>query len=436
MNAAERTRAVWSWIAARTPRQILCAGWIVFTLGAYPGYLTTDGTLQLYTVRSGDYSDYSPVMTAIWGALEYVTSGPFPMLVLQSGLFLFGLQAVLARVVTPRAAALTAAGVLMLPPVYSVMAVIWPDALMAGALLSGFACALDPRRTRRVAGAVLVMIAIACRPELRLAVIPLAFAVVPAQVWWRRTAIAVGLALGLSIVSGLANWALVVVDTHTSQELGYVDLVGTMRRTKLKKIEVLDAAFAGLPFVDHSTFKTQLLAGHDATNWWSITHGDKRMFEPIGTDDQADALAADRRAAIVHHTKAYVVHRWAMIRTLLELSGPGPQIVDDFGDFDLLAPLHHRASSSDWQRGWRAIVRATAPMFRPWIWLVLALVALVLSRRRPLLFAVAVSGVVYELVMFFLAPSGDVRYSHWMVTTAAIALAALAVARKWASRDA
>ena len=433
MNAAERTRAVWRWIAARTPRQFLCAGWIVFTLGAYPGYLTGDGVVQLYTVRSGDYSDYSPVMTALWGALEYVVSGPFPMLALQSGLFLFGLQAVLARVLTPRAAALTAAAVLMLPPVYSVMAVIWPDALMAGALLAGFAGALDRRRSWKIAGGALIAIAIACRPEIKLALIPLAFSVVPPQVWWRRSAIAVGLVLGLSVVAGLANWTLAVVDTYTSQDLGYVDLVGTMRRTKLKKIEVLDAAFAGLPIADHSTFKAKLLSGSDATNWWPLAHGEKRMFDPVVTDEQASALAADRRAAITHHFKAYLVHRWAMARALLELNGPGAQIVDDFGDFDLLAPLHHRASSSDWQRGWRAIVRATAPVFRPWLWLVLAIVGLVLGRRRPLVLALATSGLLYEVVMSFLAPVGDFRYSHWLVTTAAISIAAIALARKWAA---
>ncbi|MEO8844394.1 MAG: hypothetical protein ABI591_32655 [Kofleriaceae bacterium] len=430
---SEQTRAGLRWIAARTPRQILCAGWIVFAFGAYPGYLTREGVLQLYTVRSGDYSDYSPVMTAIWGALEYVVSGPFPMLALQSGLFLFGLQAVLARVVTPRAAALTATGVLMFPPVYSVMAVIWPDALMAGALLAGCAAALDHRRGWKIAGAVLIAIAVACRPEVKLALIPLAIVVVPPQVWWRRAAIAVGLALGLSVLAGFANWALVVVDTYTPQQLGYVDVTGTMRRTKLKKIEVLDAAFAGLPIVDHATFKAQLLAGSDAHSWWSLTHGDKRMFELIATDEQAAALAADRHAAITHHTKAYLVHRWAMTRALLEITGSGAQIVDDFGDFDLLAPLHHRASSSDWQRGWRIFVRWTAPVFRPWIWLVLAIAAIVLARRRPLLRALAISGVLYELVMWFLAPATEYRYSHWLITTACIALAALVVARKWAA---
>jgi hypothetical protein len=433
MNAGEQTRAGLRWIAARTPRQILCTGWIVFALGAYPGYLTNDGVIQLYTVRSGDYTAYSPVMTAIWGALEYIVSGPAPMLALQSGLFLFGLQAVLARILTPRAAALTSAGVLMFPPVFAVMAVVSPDALMAGALLAGVAAAFAPSRRWQIASAVLIAIAIACRPEVKLAVIPLALAVVPAQVWWRRTAIAVGLALGLSVVAGLANWALVVVETYDAHNLAYVDLTGTMRRTKLKKIEVLDAAFAGVPIVDHATFKERLLAGNDALNWRPLIRGDKRLFEPIGSDEQAAALSADHRAAILHHKKAYLVHRWAMARGLLAISGGGPQIVDDFGNFDLLAPLHHRASSSDWQRGWRAFVRWTSPIFRPWIWLVLAIVGIVLARRRPLLRLIAISGVVYELALCFLAPATDYGYSHWMVTAACIALAALAVARKWAA---
>jgi hypothetical protein len=323
----------------------------------------------------------------------------------------------------------------MFPPVYAVMAVIWPDSLMAGALLAGFAAALDARRNWRIAGAVLIAIAIACRPELKLAVIPLALVVVPAQVWWRRTAIALGLVIGLSIVAGVASWALVVEDTYGQQQLQLQDLTGTMRRTKLKKIEVLDAAFAGVPIADHSQFKAQLLSSSDALSWWPLSHGDKRMFEIIASDDQADALAHDWRAVITHHTKAYLTHRWAMTRAMLAIKGANPQIVDDFGDQDLMAPLHHRATSSDWQRGWKIIVRWTAPIFRPWIWMLLVVVAIVLVRRRPILRAVAISGLVYELVMFIAAPLADYRYSHWLVASTCIALAAFAVSRKWAATD-
>ena len=133
------------WIASRRPRTYLFAGWLLFALGCYPGYLASDGILQLYTVRSGEFSDYAPVMTALWSLLEYVLAGPFPMLVVQSGLFLFGSFAILRTFLTPRAAAITAGCVLLFPPVFATFAVIWPEPLMAGALIAATGAVLQPR---------------------------------------------------------------------------------------------------------------------------------------------------------------------------------------------------------------------------------------------------------------------------------------------------
>src|SRR3569833_4139748 len=172
MTAGDRTRALGRWLAARMPRQILCIGWVIFCLGCYPGYLSTDSVLQLYSVRSGEYTDYSPVMSAVWGALEYVSAGPFPMLALQSGLLLFGLSALLRRVVVPRAAALTAVAIVVFPPVFTVMAVIWPDPFMAAMLIAGFAAVLESQRGWRIAGAVMIALAVATRREVVLAKIP------------------------------------------------------------------------------------------------------------------------------------------------------------------------------------------------------------------------------------------------------------------------
>src|SRR3569832_1770177 len=118
-------------------------------------------------------------MSAVWGALEYVSAGPFPMLALQSGLLLFGLYALLRRVVVPRAAALTAVAIVMFPPVFTVMAVIWPDPFMAAMLIAGFAAVLESQRGWRIAGAVMIAIAVATRPEVVLALIPLALVAVP-----------------------------------------------------------------------------------------------------------------------------------------------------------------------------------------------------------------------------------------------------------------
>ncbi len=417
-----------------SPRTILFVGWIAFVLGCYPGYLSGDSVLQLYTVRSGDFTDYSPVMTALWSALEYVTAGPFPMLALQSGLFLFGLDAILRKLLVPRAAAVTASCVLLFPPVFAVMAVIWPESLMAGALLAGFGAALDDRRGWKIVGAVSIAIAIACRPEVALAVIPLAFTIVPASRWWRRTAIALGVTIGLAFVACVADRALTVVDTYAwQQHLMVMDTVGVVRRAKVDSPAALEAAFAGLPLADRATLRARVKSANDAFGWSPLSNGEKRIFDLVTTDEQASALAADWRHSIAQHPKAYALHRWAMTRALLRGKA---RVYDSFGGFELLKPLHHRASPSDYEVGMQHVVRLVAktPLFMPWLYLALAIAALVLAWRRPIVRAIAASGLVYELSMFVLAPTGDYRYSHWLVSATCIAIVALAVARRPAWR--
>jgi hypothetical protein len=437
MSAGDRTRALGRWLASRSPRQILYVAWIVFGLGCYPGYLSTDSVLQLYSVRSGEYTDYSPVMSAVWGALEYVSAGPFPMLALQSGLLLFGLYALLARVLVPRVAALAAAGIVLFPPVFAVMAVIWPDPFMAAMLIAGFAAVLEQRRGWRIAGVVMLLIATATRPEVVLALIPLSLVVVGRTITaalWKRTAIALGLVVAITLGARIADHLLTERQTYFwQQQLEVMDTVGTIRRAKLKKVEVLEAAFAGMPFADIKNLKAGLLASGDALNWWSLSNGPKRLFDPVTIEPESRALSADWRAVISKHLRAYTRHRRALATALLGLGSNFSPVYDSFGDPDLMAPLHHRASTSDWQRGWQAIVRAVdkTPLCRPWLYLVLAIVAIVLARRRPIVRALAISGLVYELAMFVLAPLSDYRYSHLLVTLTCTALAAVGLARKW-----
>jgi hypothetical protein len=437
MSVGDRTRALGRWLVARTPRQILCTAWIVFGLGCYPGYLSTDSVLQLYTVRSGAYTDYSPVMSAVWGALEYVSAGPFPMLALQSGLLLFGLYALLRRVLVPRAAAITAGAILLFPPVFAVMAVIWPDPFMAAMLIAGFAAVLEQRRGWRIAGTVMLVIALATRPEIVLALIPLALVVVgraTTAAWWKRTAIALGLVVALALTARVADHLLVERDTYFwQQQLEVMDTVGTIRRAKLKKVEVLEAAFAGMPFADIQQLKPRLIASSDALNWWPLSNGDKRLFDLITIDTESRALSADWRAAITKHLRGYLRHRKSVAKALLGLGGSFSAVYDSFGDPDLMSPLHHRASTSDWERSWQMIVRAVdkTPLCRPWLYLIAAIAAIVLARRKPLLRALAISGIAYELTLFVLAPLSDYRYSHLLVTMTCTALAALAVLRTW-----
>jgi hypothetical protein len=437
LNAGERARKLARWVAARRPRTFLFAGWILFALGSYPGYLTNDGILQLYTVRSGDYSDHAPVMTALWGLLEYVVAGPFPMLALQSGLFLFGLFGILRTLLSPRAAAITAAGVLLFPPVFATMAVIWPDPLLAGSLLGALGAWLQEGRRWKIAAAVLLVIACACRPEAALAIIPLALLALPDRAWWLRAGLALALAIGVAGTARLASWALTATDTYTWEHTVQVmDVVGTLRRAKVKDEAKLRSALAGLPLADPATLRDRVAAGNDALNWRPLVHGDKRIIDPIDSDAEARAANAAWRRAIASHPGAYTSHRLTMTRNLLGIRGNWQPVHDDFGNVDLLAPLHHRATASDWQLSAQSFVRAVGntPLFRPWLYLLLAIAAIVLARRRPLLRNLAISGLVYELTMFVLAPTPDYRYSHWLVAATCAVLAGLAVHRRAAWR--
>jgi hypothetical protein len=79
-----------------------------------------------------------------------------------------------------------------------------------------------------------------------------------------------------------------------------------------------------------------------------------------------------------------------------------------------------------------AITKSTETIFyRPWVWLLANLLLLaalpVLAPRRVALVALGGSGLAYELALFFLAPSADYRYSHWLVMSTWVLLAAVAV---------
>jgi hypothetical protein len=71
----------------------------------------------------------------------------------------------------------------------------------------------------------------------------------------------------------------------------------------------------------------------------------------------------------------------------------------------------------------------TLPIFVPWIYLVISLVLLPLTRRHRDVFAVLCSGIIMESSLLPLAQSPDYRYSHWMVICACIAVVVLTARR-------
>ena len=165
----------------------------------------------------------------------------------------------------------------------------------------------------------------------------------------------------------------------------------------------LTAPLAGLPIVDRAQI------GITAYSAYGVTNGPKRFADPITTDDESDALSAAWKSAIAKHPGAYAMHRLGLFERELALGGTWKPVFDEFGDPDHLVVLHHRATPSDLEVGWRAIVRATAatPLFRPWLYVVLAIGLLVVARRRRELRLLIASGLVCELTLIVSASSVD-----------------------------
>jgi hypothetical protein len=421
---ARSVAALWRWFASRRPRAYLITAWVVFLLNCYPGYLSFDSSMQLFAVRTGVFTDYVPVMTGIWSLLEWIAAGPFPMVVLQSGLFLFGMYGILRHVVTARAAAVTAGALLLFPPVFSPVAVIWPESLMAGALLAGTAAVLESSWRWKATGALLFALACACKPEIALALAPLVFLGIPALPRGQRVALALGTVVAVALAARVAELALTDDDHHRwHQDLVLVDLAGTLRRSHTSDRRAL----AGLTIVDAS----RMAHGREAFDSWPLVNGPHRLVEPIRTGAEVDAVVRDWRAAVARHPSAYILHRWSLFKQLLGFAREWEPVYDGFGDPELLAPLHHRASPSDWQRAWNAVVHLAArtPLFKPWLYVILAVAGIALAWRQRLLRNLAISGLVYEIALFGLAPTADYRLSHWLVTTATIAIAAYAASR-------
>ena len=81
---------------AWTPRSILAIGFVGFVLYGFPGFMSTDSVNQLHEARTGLYSNaHPPLMAAQWTVLDAIVSGPLLMLLLQGGLMLWGLYALL-----------------------------------------------------------------------------------------------------------------------------------------------------------------------------------------------------------------------------------------------------------------------------------------------------------------------------------------------------
>lgn len=409
----------------------LAIGFAVLLVYAYPGYMSSDSAIQLTEARTHVHSDIHPAaMAALWRVVEFVVTGPVGMLVLQGSVFLIGTYWILRRHLADRSAAIAASAILMFPPVLAIMAVVWKDCQMAGFLVLGIALVGDPRASRRWLGVVAIAFAIAVRHNAPAAALPIfvfAYAAPTGRRRWKHLTVGLALWLAATGAAMATNRALTDVQEYPwYYSIGPADIVGVLHYSRAyddaELLEILD----GTPLVARKDIFKQARRIYNPTLWWWTVNGDDRIFDWPTTEAQRAAMVRAWTKLVSDNPAAYLEHRLRMFRVLLGLpdrfgnalvSGPVWRVhmdqaqVRDPGPSSLLQKAIGRALE------WFA---AHTPIYRPYIYFVLALVFLPLARRHRDALGLLSSGIVYQLTFLPLSPSSEFRYTHWMITSVVI----------------
>lgn len=195
-----------AWLRGLPPFAILAAGWFVFFMYAYPGLMTPESFVSLQQARAGVFVDEpAPLMQAIVWITDPLIAGPTGIVIVQSWMLLAGGYLLLRRAMRARVAALVAVGVSWFPPIVAVMTTMWPQPMMAGALVLAAALIISPSRRVRLAGLTLAVVAAGVRPGGFAAV----FAIVVLLFEWRSPMPRLRrYALALAVWSGVVGAAM------------------------------------------------------------------------------------------------------------------------------------------------------------------------------------------------------------------------------------
>ncbi len=419
-----------------TPKRILIAGWVWFLVYAYPGYMSYDSVYQLGQARHLEPMNewHPPLMAILWRYLDFFVAGPFPMLVLQSVLFLVGMYLLLRRVMPDRAAAIVTAVLMIAPQNIIVMAVIWKDSLMAGFLLAALAALQSDRRGWRVAGYACLFFATAMRYNSAAATLPIILFYWSGRGGWlRRYASATGVWLAITAAALLVNSHFVEVKKYPFQTAtAPVDVIGTLRFAGRLTDEQILADTPGVPWVKRDKIKVRIGMTYKPENTFlDVTQhqGWAQMFIYPTTDAERAAFAAAWKKLIAKYPLAFARHRVEMFRAQLDVA---VGVWAGFTNADWGADwIHHDAAHSPVQEAWvdEMLELTTTIWFRVGAYFVLAFTLLPLCRRNRLAFVLLASGILYELGLFALAPATDYRYSHWMVCCTLLATVVLFATR-------
>lgn len=423
-------------LGTASPKLILAGAWAFVVIYAFPGQMSWDSFEYLHATRHGLYTDaHPPMVSAIWSVLELVIAGPLGMLLLQVSTVIAGLYLLLRRMTSSTRAAWITAAIVVFPPVLVPMAVIWTYSLMAGLLMIGTASLQAEDRRFRIAGLVLLSIAVAVEPVALAAAIPLI------GFFCRPFKIALVACVAVAVTAFGMNALLLDRELGRNEALGAAhDIAGTLRYAgKPRSDGDLHKLLAGTGLRVERDIGTTLRKAYAPRSPFALV--DKFGIQMYGDEPipvaQVQALERARGELISAYPFAYVRHRINVMKRVLGLSGRreySPAVLhrrvpDDAISLGVGVPIR----SSGMQDAMTEVALALAdhtPLFVPWIYLVMAIAVAIAARRQRETLALVLSGIALEAMLIVRAHDNAYRQSHWLVLSACAGLAFFLLRRR------
>ena len=418
---------------------MVAAGYALTVLVFYPGYSTADARYVYADAMAWRFGDWqSPAMAVLWRLIDPIAPGPSSMFLLTAAVYwlAFGTLALMAAC---RSLSLGLATALLafMPPAFFFVGMIWRDVLFAviwlAAAVLAFAAADRTARWRAPIQAfalLLIAFGVLLRPNAVVAA-PLlaAYVIWPMRFDLKRVAIVFLPALVLF-------YALI--------PLVYYGLLDAQRQNPLHSIMVFDLGgithFAGenqFP-VSWSRDQTALLIGkcYDPVRWDSYWHVEPCPFVMRWLERPDDVIFGTPRLieawwhALAAHPVAYLSHRATFMWQFL---GHSNLVLPVWDWLDPASAYGH----SPYFTPLVALHDQLQPtlLFRPGLWLVLAVVVGVCAWRArstpagAFALGVTASATVYVMTFFVLGVAADFRYAYWCVLATIAGAVAAVLAR-------
>jgi hypothetical protein len=230
---------------------------------------------------------------------------------------------------------------------------------------------------------------------------------------------------------------------HSS--LAVADIAGVLTYEDDVPDAQVERDLAGTQLLVHEHIQDHARRVYATGDMMKLVVGDDRMWDlPImgktpAPEAQRDAIAAAWSRLVFGHPFAYLAHRFDTFADVIGLtyktySAVPPRIMKYPGFLTQLGlSTHSYGFQNKWTNMHKALWRHT-PLFRPYLYIAIALVLVWFARKQRLLLALLASGLLAEASLIALAPSPDYRYSHWTIVCACYALVTIVWQRVAAAR--